>query len=239
MKSYSKILLVSAAILALLSCSKENPQSGDESAMPVPALVDLGLSVKWGSFNLGATKPEEYGGYYQWAGTQDGRNRNLNISNCPYHWGWDHELSWTKYISSQFPGMWSGPGKPDNKVNLDPEDDAAHVHLGGSWRIPKDEEWRELIANCTWTWTNLNGVNGYLVTGKKEGYKDKSIFIPAAGRRMDDKTLYSGTDGYYWTSVLYIHYPVWAREMRFDAKNVEKYASRDREVGLPIRPVSK
>ena len=29
--------------------------------------MDLGLSVKWATCNLGATKPEEFGDYYAWA----------------------------------------------------------------------------------------------------------------------------------------------------------------------------
>ena len=64
---------------------------------------------------------------------------------------------------------------------LELEDDVAHVILGGKWRMPTDDEWAELLNNCTRTWTdnyNGTGVKGRIVTSNIEGYKDKSIFLP-------------------------------------------------------------
>lgn len=62
---------------------------------------------------------------------------------------------------------------------LTPEDDAAHVHMGGDWHIPTPEQIDELIVNTTNKWTKQNGIKGRLFMSKKD--KTKSIFIPAAG----------------------------------------------------------
>ena len=85
----------------------------------------------------------------------------------------------TKYCT------YSSYGTVDNKTALDPEDDAAHVNWGGSWRMPTNAEFEELLntSNCTWTWTTLNGVSGYKVVSKKSGYAGNWIFLPAAGCR--------------------------------------------------------
>lgn len=169
--------------------------------------VDLGLSVKWATCNVGATSPEEYGGHYQWAGKQNITNNNLyDFDSCPYHIEiQERYITWeyTKYVTSNYSSTWSGAGSPDNKTVLDPSDDVAHVMLGGKWRMPTREEWRELIDNCTWTWSVQNGVRGYKVTGKKPGYTDKSIFLPAAGYiDEEDGLLLSGSNGFYWSSSL-------------------------------------
>ena len=241
MKSYSKILLVSAAILALLSCNKENPQNIGNIKMPVPELVDLGLSVKWGSFNLGATKPAEYGGYYQWAGLEDVTSTSIYLdwSNCPYHSGSNSSSGWTKYIPSNKSSYWSGVGNPDNKKVLDPEDDVAHVKLGGKWRIPTGAEWDELgnTLNCSWTWTSINGINGYKVQSKKTGFTNNWIFLPATGYRDGDYVDDVGSYGRYWSSSLSVGSPNCATLMIFNSGYVYWDGGR-RFRGLSVRPVS-
>ena len=207
-------------------------------APPEPSLVDLGLSVKWASCNLGASKPTEYGGYYQWAGTKDVSDTGiyLNWSNCPYHTGSDGETGWTKYNTA------SSYGTVDNKTVLEPMDDAASVALGGKWRIPTDEEWRELrnTNNCSWTWTTIDGVNGYKVQSKKAGYTDNWIFLPAAGFRSSDYLQSVGADGDYWSSSLYWnykYYPYFADGMYFHSSNFYSYRN-GRFYGESVRPVS-
>ena len=204
-------------------------------AMPIPSLVDLGLSVKWASCNLGASKPTEYGGYYQWAGTEDVSDTSiyLNWSNCPYHNGSDKKTGWTKYNTE------SSYGTVDNKTVLESMDDAASVALGGEWRMPTDEEWTELrnTDNCSWTWTTIDGVNGCKVQSKKSGYTDNWIFLPAAGYRDYDRLYDVGSNGNYWSSSLYTYNPRGAYRMDF-------YSSRDsrnvnyRYFGRSVRPVS-
>ena len=210
------------------------------SSKPVtPEAVDLGLpsGIKWASFNLGATKPEEYGRYYQWAGLQDVTDISiyLDLSNCPYHTGSSSSSGWTKYIPSYKSSYWSGSGSPDNKTVLDPEDDVAHVKLGGKWRMPTDSEFEELLDNCTLEWTALNGVNGQKFTSKKNG---NSIFLPAAGSRSGDHLTSAGSSGFYWSSAL-------SKADPYDACGFSFYPNDDgytnvsyRLLGKPVRPVS-
>ena len=150
--------------------------------------IDLGLSVKWATYNVGATKPEEYGGYYAWGETEE----KEDYSWSTYKWWYNGSL--TKYCNESFYGT------VDNKTVLDPEDDVAHVKWGGNWRMPTKAEQDELRANCTWTWTFLNGVYGYKVTGPN----GNSIFLPAAGSRYGTAVNDRGDDGDYWSSSLQI-----------------------------------
>ena len=186
--------------------------------------VDLGLSVKWASCNLGASKPTEYGGYYQWAGTSDVSSLDIYLDEGgPYY---IFTSGYTKYNTK------------DNKTVLDSWDDAASVALGGKCRMPTDEEWSELKYNCSWTWTSINGVNGYIVQSKKSGYTDNWIFLPAAGYRdkyyLDD--VRSG--GYYWSSSLETNYRGYAYTLNFNSGYFHSYSFSGRHEGLSVRPVS-
>lgn len=142
------------------------------SRIQADPIVDLGLSVKWAAFNLGATTPEGYGEYYAWGDSEP------YYAGKPYKWRNAYGL--IKYCQSSKYRQWGLNTEPDNKTELDPEDDAAHVNLGGKWRIPKKDEWEELYNQCTWSWTTVNGIAGYLVTSNIEG-NGNSIFLPAAG----------------------------------------------------------
>ncbi len=126
-------------------------------------------------------------------------------------------------------------GTVDNKTVLEADDDVAHVKLGGSWRMPTDAEWTELRNNCTWTWTKLNGVNGYKVTSKKNG---ASIFLPAAGNRYDTNLYSVGSYGYYWSSSLYTGSPHLAYYVNFFSDNVYRSYGFHRYYGFSVRPVS-
>ena len=192
--------------------------------------VDMGLSVKWSSTNLGATKPEDYGGYYQWAGTEDVSDTSIYLcwDNCPYHTGLSYSSGWTKYITK------SSYGTVDNKTTLEASDDAAAVNLGGTWRMPTDAEWTELRNSCTWTWTTLNGIKGYMVTSKKNG---NSIFLPAAGYRCYDYLSYVGSSGYYWSSSLNTADPGSAYDVDFNSGLVYR-DDLSRFLGQSVRPVS-
>ena len=206
-----------------------------EKAISVTGSADLGLSVKWASCNLGASKPTEYGGYYQWAGTNDVSDTSiyLDLSNCPYHTGSSYSSGWTKYNTQ------SSYGTVDNKKVLDPTDDAAAVALGGKWRMPTDAEWSELrnTINCSWTWTTIDGVNGYKVQSKKSGYTNNWIFLPAAGYRHDDNLYYVGSFGYYWSSSLATGGPSSAYHMGFGSGGFSR-DSGYRCYGQSVRPVS-
>ena len=208
------------------------------SAIPY---VDLGLSVKWATCNLGASSPEQYGLYYQWGDTQgygsdtsDGKYFDWadNSGNVTYKWC--NGSPWSlKYNTS------SSYGIVDNKTLLDPEDDAAYVALGGNWRMPTDAEWTELRNNCTWNWTsdyNGTGVAGSVVTSNKEGYADKSIFLPAAGYRYHVSIDHAGSYGDYLSSSLYTGIPYDAYGVCFYSGGVERTGYR-RCDGHSVRPV--
>lgn len=208
-------------------------------AMPIPEAIDLGLpsGIKWASFNLGATKPEEYGGYYQWAGLEDVTSKSvyLDWSNCPYHSGSNRLTGWTKYVPLFISTWWSGQGSPDNKTVLDMVDDVAYMKLGGKWRMPTYAEWIELMDNCTWTWTTLNGVKGTKLTSKRNG---NSIFLPAAGERTWSYINSVSNTGYYWSSSLFSDTPLGARASSFSSNKVLMGGYLDRYCGFSVRPVS-
>ena len=201
------------------------------SALPSEPLVDLGLSVKWASCNLGASKPTDYGGYYQWAGTKDVSDTGIYLdwSNCPYHTGSDVNIGWMKYNTD------SSYGTVDNKTVLESMDDAASVVLGGKWRIPTNEEWTELRDNCSWTWTKIDGVNGYKVQSKKSGYTDNWIFLPAAGYRDNNSLLDVRTNGEYSSSSL--SGPWSAFRLYFYSSHIGKNGDC-RYIGRSVRPIS-
>ena len=184
--------------------------------------VDLGLSVKWATCNVGAAKPEDYGDYFAWGETEPKADYTWNN----YKWCNGSANTLTKYNNNEYRGI------VDNKTELDPEDDAARVNWGGSWRMPTDAERDELIEKCSWTWTTLNGVDGVIVTGSN----GNSIFLPAAGY-MDFATLFSaGSDGYYLSLSVYTGGAYDALSIHFDSGHAAR-ARGGRAVGLPVRPV--
>ena len=194
------------------------------SDVPAPEAVDLGLSVKWANMNVGAISPEDYGDYFAWGETEP--KKEYSLLNYKFKLGTDYKSLFSKYVTN------SCYGTVDNKTVLDPEDDAAHVNWGGSWRMPTDEECDELINNCTWTWTTENGVKG----GKLTGPNGKSIFLPAAGYRYDADLVRAGSDGYYWSSSLDTDDPDCAWFVYFYSGNVFR-RSYYRWYGLSVRPV--
>ena len=117
--------------------------------------------------------------------------------------------------------------------DYDYEDDAARQALGGSWRMPTEAEWTELLNNCTWTWVenyNGSGINGQLVTSKTNS---NSIFLPAGGGLGATFFDNGGSKGYFWSSSIDTGYPYSAWGMRFCYGNT--FA---RCYGLSVRPVS-
>ena len=188
--------------------------------------IDLGLSVKWATCNVGANKPEEYGDYFAWGETEP--KSTYDWSTYKYCNGsWNTQ---TKYNTN------SSFGTVDNKTQLELSDDAARANWGGSWRMPTDAELTELRENCTWTWTTQNGVNGYKVTSKKSGYTNNSIFLPFAGYRDDSSPSLAVSYSYYWSSSLYTDYPNCAWSVRFGSDDVGRGFS-SRHYGYSVRPV--
>ena len=163
--------------------------------------VDLGLSVKWATCNVGADKPQDFGDLYAWGEIEPRLERS--IENYKYCEGDNH--SFTKYCTDKKYGY---RRFTDKKTTLDPEDDVAHVKWGSDWRMPTNEEFQELKDNCTWEWDSIDGVRGIRFTSNVPGYTDRSVFLPAAG---GDGILINGADsksgntyyfGNYWSSTL-------------------------------------
>mgnify|MGYP003294463942 CR=1 FL=1 len=170
--------------------------------------VDLGLSVCWAGWNVGASSPEGYGNYYAWGETTT-KSRYIE-SSYQYHNG-----SYVN-IGSNICGT---------------QYDVARAQWGGSWRMPTMAECQELKDRCTWTWTTYNGVNGYKVTGPN----GNSIFLPAAGGRYTE--FYErGSDGDYWSGSLSESIQSHACRLNFsrDGCYVNSFY---REGGYTVRPV--
>ena len=211
----------------------DNCQVSVVDEVAIPELIDLGLSVKWASFNLGALSPEDYGYYYSWGETE----WKDDCSWSTYKWWMDGSIrQLTKYCNNPSYGY---NGFTDDKMALDTEDDAAAIALGGNWRIPTYQEWEELNINCTWTWTTLNGIFGIKVTSNLTGYTDNWIFLPAAGCRDGTSLSDAGSYGYYWSSSLGTDNPFRAYNVYFYLGSVYlgSYYCRYRSCGQSVRPV--
>lgn len=199
----TKIIVLSILIICFFaSCEKDGDIVFNPSGVP----IDLGLSVKWASCNLGANSPEQKGHWIAWGEV---------MPKSHYHYTWGNY---------QY-----GEAQP---TVLPASCDAASVNWGGTWRIPTDAEWLELINNCTWTWTTRNKREGYEV----QGSNGNSIFLPTAGR-LTDLHSYSGTYGEYWSSSLKTDNPAFAQCVCFGENIGVRWSVCWRYVGLSVRPV--
>lgn len=176
-------------------------------------VVDLGLSVYWASCNLGAEKPEEFGNYYAWGETKPKSsytkdNYSYYNASTALYTDIGNDISGTQY-------------------------DAATVNLGSDWRMPTKDEMQELIDNCIWEWTQINGINGYKATSK---INNNSIFLPAAGYYSGFYLIFKNEDLEYWTANKYN-----AEHSYFVNKGVLSTGwmiTTSKYYGLSIRPVT-
>ena len=170
--------------------------------------VDLGLSVKWATCNVGASSPSGYGNYYAWGETST--KSEYTSSNCKT---WERSMSDIGGNSSY---------------------DAARANWGGSWRLPTKSEYDELVNNCTRQWTTQNGVKGMRFTSKKNG---NSVFFPAAGWRDGASAYGAGEGGYYWSSTPYGGSTQRAYGLYFDSGGSASTDWGNRYYGHTVRPV--
>lgn len=105
-------------------------------------IVDMGVSVKWASCNLGATKPEECGDYYAWGATETLYETGYAQEDPQNHWKSGKSDG---YVESNY--QMPTASMFDDNNNLLPEYDAAHKVLKGTWRIPTMDEVDELKNN--------------------------------------------------------------------------------------------
>lgn len=187
--------------VAYLSCPDANH----------PHLIDLGLpsGTKWACCNVGAQKPEDYGGYYAWGETTEKSSYTsgnyLDGKGTYYDIGSD--IAGTQY-------------------------DAATANWGSPWMMPNKEQMEELQNKCTSEWTTENGVNGRRFTASNGA----SIFLPAAGSRSNGRLDYAGSSGYYWPSTHHWSYRSYAWTLFFYRGDMYTGDSF-RPIGQSVRPV--
>lgn len=174
------------------------------------AYVDLALpsGTKWATCNIGAEKPEESGEYFAWG----------RITAVSYH----GEDNYTYQ---------------DNPAVLPADNDVATTKWGKGWRMPTEAEIRELIDNCTWDLTSINGVDGCKVTGSN----GNCIFLPGAGLHAMNYSATPST-GYYWSSSRgsgEVYYDGCACSLQFGPVDIPQINFSDRPVGLSVRAVHK
>ena len=189
--------------------------------------VDLGLpsGTIWATRNVGASSPEDYGDYFAWGETEPKNYYDWST----YKWCNGSLNRLTKYCTDSSYGY---NGFVDNKTELDSSDDAACAHYPGG-RMPSLEQIQELRDNCTWQWTQLNGVNGQLGTGPNWN----TIFLPAAGYRWRESLYNVGSDGRFWSRTLNSSYPRGAYSLYFLSGYVLLNDTDNRNCGVTVRAV--
>lgn len=216
--------------------------------------IDLGLSVRWAPWNLGASQPSDYGAYFAWGEVvpkKDKAGNYLSYGWDTYKWMADGKSDGTcitKYQTTDkaYDAIWYDSAKTftgDGKTTLESSDDAATANWGGKWRMPTLAELEELLDkdNCEWTWAyNYNGVGqtGYVVKSKKAGYEDAVLFLPAAGDQWDSNLNGGGAYGYYWSSELIPWDSRYPKSLNFYSGGCgagDYYSSRC--YGFSVRPV--
>lgn len=186
--------------------------------------VDLGLpsGLKWASFNVGATVPEEYGDYYAWGETETKEYYSQN-TYAYFHVGGAVDADGFEM------DLWDDLGDISGT-----EYDVAHQKWGSSWRMPTQSEFQELKDYCTWKWGAKNTVYGYKVTGSNGNW----IFLPAAGFRYDSSLHLGGSNGYYWSSTQGPSSPSSAYRLGFNSSDINPGSNDDRFYGQSVRPVT-
>lgn len=178
--------------------------------------VDLGLSVKWATCNVGADSPEGCGDYFAWGETEPKS---------------EYKREAYKYYDMYY-GKTKKPYIDIGKDISGTKYDVARAEWGGNWRMPRLEEIKELINKCSWQWTEVNGIKGYKVTGPN----GNSVFLPAAGYRDGKEVYHRGSHGNYWSGTLNEGYSNYAYDLGFDSDDYDWHY--DRYCGLTVRPVT-
>lgn len=200
--------------------------------------VDLGLSVKWATCNVGASAPEEDGDHFAWGEVKP--KEHYTWENYKFRASGDNSnpsgVKLSKYVTDV------SSGEVDNRSYLAIEDDAANKNWGGSWRMPSEKEIRELQEKCTWKIVNINGKDAYEITGPN----GNSIILPCAGSLTDFRgSVVRAMGGAYWSSTLYkdtSYYEenssIYAYCYNIDGMGNPTVSISQRSFGASVRPVS-
>lgn len=214
--NYDDVICVDAPNCAVLA---ENVSTNNATNHE---FVDLGLSVKWATCNIGANAPEEHGDYFAWGEIEPKEDYEW----WAYKWCKGRENNLTKYCNDP------SYGTVDNKQVLDLEDDVAHALWGDNWRMPTKSEFEELYTKCNWTWITVNGVKGLKVTGEN----GNSIFLPTTGFYYSDNQFDATSYGCYWSSTLNTKLTVGASSLYFNSGMVYLFNVSHCN-GQPVRAV--
>lgn len=163
--------------------------------------VDLGTAVLWASWNVGATKAEEPGGYYAWGETEEQTGESSYTKPSYKYFDIYNAATYVKKYLTDATHTHLGIGAPDNLVVLEDEDDVAKKEWGGGWRMPLKSDIKELFDKTSALDDyEYNGVKGVIFLGKNE-YKDRCIFIPHGGFKSFSTIEYP-EDVFLWTASL-------------------------------------
>ena len=207
--------------------------------------VEMGDGLKWATYNVGASKPEESGNYFAWGETEPKTSYNWanyqfaskgtleSIFKYTIPDGYE-DGSWYDDYNKNFLG--------DNLTQLVPADDAAHVNWKGSWRMPTMEEWSALYNTDNFKWTYVEnyrgtGVAGMMVTSKIEGYEGNSIFLPGPGAYIrEGYGVMNVGSGYYWSSSLFRNTYSWVGQSVQTTSLAYNFGFWSILAGRPIAP---
>ena len=184
----------------------------DEYGICIDKEVNLGLSVKWAGWNVGASSPNGYGGYYAWGEIEE--KKYFTWGNYMYY---DSQTGGCIDIGTDISGT---------------EYDVVAQTWGDNWRIPTHDEFGELKLKCSWTWLQYKGVNGYKVTG----LNGNSIFLPAGGYQSMFSN-YINENCVYWSSSLNTSDSRRAYNLFSSLEKTSLSYHYNRSYGLLIRPV--
>ena len=190
--------------------------------------VDLGLSVKWATCNIGADSPEDYGDYFVWGETRP--KSEYTDANCKTI---KKQSFFTKLFNFGHSDAYANVENLPDDISGNAQYDAASANWGGTWRMPTVAEFEELCNKCKWTWTSQGGHKGYKVTGPN----GNSIFLPAAGWRNGAGTYSVGEYGDYRSSTLSSSYSDYARRLYFGSSSHGTNMG-SRSFGRSVRPVT-
>ena len=193
-----------------------------------PKSVDLGLpsGTLWADRNIGSNKPEDFGFLFAWGETKT--KKYFSGANYKYiKW---KEFQLTKYCLDAEAGV------VDGKNELDLEDDAAYLNWGHSWRIPTNDQFRELTdARYTESkWTTYNNVYGLTITSKING---NTVFLPASGFQSYGDWSERREKGNYWSRTIWPQGSNEALSLQFGKEGISEYDFGTRYYGQSIRPV--
>ena len=169
--------------------------------------VDLGLSVKWATCNVGATSPEQAGLYFAWGETTGYTGEQVTSG--------ERAFDMANYKASAI------------SADLTLAQDAAHANMGGKWRMPTKDEYQELLDNCNIVITddyNETGVKGKVFTSKVNG---KSVFFPTVGDCEDScVNILGGHDGYYLSASWESSDLAWYLDFSYNGEYLKSFGSR-------------